>query len=208
MVLGLEFASQYFRALEAYEAREPERVPGCWRVAFEATTGESTTILQDLALAVNARLNHDLALALYRAGVADDPELRHRDLVRFHDIFYASIGEIQAMLAAKYSGFVRFLDLIGGQLDEMVVDFSYVRARDRAWQGALRLSELSSADERARAMEELDHGAVRVAERLLARDAAAVGWVARALRHIEESFPGRWSAWLAEGALSPESPAG
>lgn len=206
--LDLQFASQYFRALEAYEAGEGERVPRCWQLAFEAATGESTTLLQDLALAINARLNHDLALALYRTGVADDPELRRRDLVRIHDIFQASIDEIQAMLAAKYSRFLRFLDLIGGELDEMVVDFSYVRARDRAWQGAVELATLSSADERARAMEGLDHGAVRVAERLLARNVAAAGWVARALRHIEESFPGSWSEWFADSSETADASVG
>ena len=206
--LDLQFASQYFRALQAYEAGEPGKVPRCWRLAFEAATGESTTILQDLALAVNARLNHDLALALYRTGVADDPALRRRDLVRIEDLFQASIGEVQTMLAAKYSRFLRFLDLIGGELDEMVVDFSYQRARDRAWQGAVELAALASADERARAMEELDHGAVRVAERLLARNVAAAGWVARGLRHIEEAFAGSWSEWLADGSQPAHASAG
>ena len=41
---------------------------------YQATTNEQVTILQDLLLAVNTQLNHDLAIALLRTGIEDETE--------------------------------------------------------------------------------------------------------------------------------------
>ncbi|HEX8692500.1 MAG TPA: DUF5995 family protein [Longimicrobium sp.] len=197
-LLDRHFATRYFRALEAHEAGRAAEVPECWKAAFSAATGGKTTLVQDLALAVNARLNYDLPLALLAAGVGQgaERERRRRDLLKFEALFRASIDPVQDMLAAKYSPFLKVLDLAGLRLDEFLVDFSYRRARDAAWDNAVRLADCASPEERALLVREIDRRAADVANRILLRTVIGGGWVAQAVRQVEDRWQGRWSAWV------------
>src|SRR5712691_11291976 len=56
------FVTAYLNITRAVKLRVEEN----W---FQATTNEQATILQDLLLAVNTQLNHDLAIALLRTGI-------------------------------------------------------------------------------------------------------------------------------------------
>jgi hypothetical protein len=192
------FATRFFRALEAYEAGSAADVPECWKTAFAAATGGRTTLVQDLALAVNARLNYDLPLALMTAGIGEgeERERRRRDLVAFHALFKASIDPVQEMVAARYSPFLRVFDAVALRLDEMVVDFSYRRARDAAWDNAVRLADAPSEDERRMLLREIDRRTTVLANRILLRGIIGGDWVARALRAVEDRFQGRWSEWI------------
>lgn len=200
-LLDRHFATRYFRALEAHEAGRAAEVPECWKAAFAAAAGGKTTLVQDLALAVNARLNYDLPLALLAAGVGrgEERERRRRDLLRFEALFRASIDPVQDMLAAKYSPFLKVLDLAGLRLDEFLVDFSYRRARDAAWDNAVRLADCASPEERALLVREIDRRAADVANRILLRAVVGGGWIAQAVRQVEDRFGGRWSAWVEPG---------
>jgi hypothetical protein len=191
------FATRYFRPLEAHEAGRAAEVPECWKAAFAAAEGGRTTLVQDLALAVNARLNHDLPLALLAAGVDGDREKRHRDLLAFHAHYKASIDPVQEMLAGKYSPVLRVLDVMGLRLDELAADFSYRRARDAAWENAVRLADAPTREERAMLAREIDRRTTVLANRILMRGFMGGEWLARALRAVEDRFEGRWSEWVA-----------
>jgi hypothetical protein len=195
--LDLHFASQYFRALEAFEAGRLEAIPGCWLTAFQATSDQETTILQDLVLAVNARLNHDLAIALLRTGF-DEANLERQwsDYEQIHVIFQEGIDPVQDLLAQKYSQFLKFLDIIGGCLDEMVVDFSYTRARDAAWDNGLTLARAGSDAERQTLIREMDRRATVLGQKILLKHLTLSSWIVEALQHVERAFSGRWSDWV------------
>jgi len=50
---------------------------------------------------LNAELNHDLAIALIRADIEDDPAKRQRDLGRMRSVFVAELKPIQDLLAQQ-----------------------------------------------------------------------------------------------------------
>jgi hypothetical protein len=194
--LDLEFANLYFGALAAFEAGRIDVIPQCWATAFQAMVDEDSLILQNVILAVNARLNYDLAIALLRAGIDDDMPKRRRDLERIHVLFEAAINPTQDVLARKYSRFLKFLDLIGGKLDELVIDFSYTQARDGAWENAVALTREPSAERRQVMLHEIDQTANALAQKILLRGVMGADWIIQALRHIEKRFEGDWSEWV------------
>lgn len=189
-------ATRWLRALEAHEGGRPPEVPSSWRAAFAAAEGGKTTLLQDLALSVSARLNHDLPIALLHAGIGPDREARRRDLMAFHAVFRRATDAVQEMMAAKYSRVVGVLDVAGLRLDEWLADRQYRRAADAAWDNAVRLADAASDAERAELLGELDRRAAVLADAVLLRGISGVGWIAHALRAVEDRFGGRWSEWV------------
>jgi hypothetical protein len=194
--LSLHFATQYLRVLASFETGSMGGVPQCWAITFQATTNEQATILQDVILAANAQLNHDLAIALLRAGITVETEKRRRDLERMHSIFVAEFKPVQDLLAQKYSQFFKFLEVIGGQLEEMVADFAYTRARDGAWENALTLSGASSQEQCQALIQEMDKRATVLAQNILLRQVPASAWVIQVLRHVESAYSEPWSKWI------------
>jgi hypothetical protein len=196
--LDVQFANLYFRALSAFEAGRADRIPRCWALTLRSAAQGETTLPQDLMLAINVRLTHDLAIALWKAGVyAEGSERRIADFKKIHPLFKASIDPAQATLAGKYSRVVAVLDRLGGFVDELLVDRAYVYARDGALVDARRLADARSDAERAVILRGLDDDATRRAQRILLRDFAGGRWVVQALRRVEEAFPGKWSEWVA-----------
>jgi Family of unknown function (DUF5995) len=193
--LHLGFASRYLRALEAHEEGRTHELADCWKAAFAAAEGGETTLVQELALAENARLNYDLPVALLHTGLTGDREARRRDLLAFDALFRGALDDVQAMVAAKYSPFLRVLDMAALRLDELLVDFSHRRAVDAAWENACRLCDAPSDAERAAMLREVDRRATQLADRILLRGLVGGGWVAKALRQVERRFEGRWSEW-------------
>src|SRR5712691_1058827 len=194
--LILHCATQYLRALTSFEAGAITQVPQCWAIAFQATTNEQATILQDLLLAVNTQLNHDLAIALLRTGIEDETEKRQRDLERMHSIFVAELQPIQDLLAQKYCQFFKFLEVIGGQLEQMVANFAYTRAQNGAWENALSLSVAQSEEQRGVMIQEMDRRTTALAQDLLLKGLPASAWIIQVLRHIESAYSGPWSEWV------------
>lgn len=197
--LDLLFASQYFRILDHFEAGRRDQIPSCWRTALEAAVNGETVALQDIVLAVNARLNHDLGIALFQAGLTEeDTERRTRDYKRIHDIFSASINPVQEILARKYSAVLGLLDRVAGGLDELVVDFLYTQARDTALDNAFTLANADSEEAAREAMAGFDRRATKLAQTILLRPLVGGGWIVSALRQIEARYRGPWSDWVQE----------
>ncbi len=195
--LDLQFASQYLRIIENFLSGNLDALPGCWRIALQAAVRGDTIVLQDVVLAVNARLNHDLGLALYYSGFLDEnTEVRTRDYKKIHDIFAASINPVQTLLAAKYSSVIGFYDRISGTLDEMVVDFAYTQARDNALENAFELGRATSQQEFEAQVEAMDWEASQLAQKLLLRSTILGGWVIAALQYFESQHEGTWSSWI------------
>lgn len=200
--LDLHFASQYFRILDAFKQNRRTEIPLCWQTALDATTAGETLVIQDLVLSVNARLYHDLGIALWRAWLLEgDVERRIRDFKRIHDVFKASIGPAQDTLAAKYTGLLRLADIAGLSLDELVVDILYVQARDAALENARALAAADSGDERRATRRRMDRNANRQAQQILLRGVVGQERLIGLLRRFEERHQGSWSSYLVAAPL-------
>jgi hypothetical protein len=173
------FAARYLTA-----RADPVSAPRCWRAHFDTAGDAGLLVVQHLLLGINAHVNHDLAptvVDLVDAGAS--LESIRPDFDAINDI-----------LADVYRDLTRDLDRVtrwtaradaygGGRLFR----FSLSRAREQAWQAAVRLAPLDPAARRAelRAIDDL----VAVLARLIAHPAAPVRWLAWLLRRLETSHP-------------------
>lgn len=138
--LDVQFAQEYFDALEAYESGTGT-VPTSWKLAFELAHQKKTTVLQDLLLGMNAHILHDLPIALHKTGV--DPsrlELRKRDHEKVNEVLAGAIDEVQDEVTGHYSWALGFVDRLLGDKDELLTDAGIHAARKNAWSSARMLA--------------------------------------------------------------------
>jgi len=195
--LGLHFASQYFRTIQAFREGRRSDLPLCWQTALDAITSGVTLVVQDLVVSLNARLYHDLGIALWTSGLFEtDTERRTRDFRRVHDLFKASIGPVQRILFDRYSPLIRLADIAGGPLDEAAVDTLYIRARDKAIENARALAAVESIEERRVIRRQMDNEANQQAKKMLLRDLVGEELLIGLLRRFEEGHDEPWSSYL------------
>jgi len=138
------FARLYKDALDAWDRGDQGGVPKAWRIAFQANTDRTSTVLQDLILGVNAHVNHDLPLALFEVGIEPDREMRHADHTAVNEVLRAATDKLQESVEARYAPVLRAFDLAAGRFDENVANFSVTKAREEAWRAAEGLTDARS----------------------------------------------------------------
>ena len=132
------FAEMYREAAAAYVAGNMDAVPAAWKEAFDAASSKRNPVMLDLVLAMNAHINHDLSISVYRSGYAR----KHA-----HDFFYVEQGlsagtdNIIKGLKDHYNVIaVSTADGVLGQLDEIVSAVAMRVARINAWEDAANLA--------------------------------------------------------------------
>ena len=108
----------------------------------------------------------------------------------------AEVQPVQDLLAQKYCQFFKFLEVIGGQLEQMAANFAYTRAQNGAWENAFSLSVAESEEQRGVMIQEMDRRATALAQNLLLQGLPASAWMIQVLRHIENAYSGPWSSWV------------
>ncbi len=142
----IAFAALYRDALRQDAlARESDddvlarNVPKSWRVAFDAAYAGRGWVIQHLMLGVNAHINHDLALALLTAGIAQDRATRYADHTAVNQVLERSTLQLKTEVAIKWAPVLQRLDQAAGTLDDEVTVFSISKARDHAWAMAVAI---------------------------------------------------------------------
>lgn len=153
------FCEYYLSALEASLA---ERATGvdAWDVAFECNGARGTAAAVHALLGINAHINYDLALGLYRNIVQHGAEQDARLLARYHhdhdlvnEILAAAMPEIFAILRERYGCPLARIATFTRDVQRTVsgvVLFLLKMWRDRVWDDLLSLlAEERDADRRA-----------------------------------------------------------
>lgn len=140
------FAEHYRRALLAFERGEPARVPLPWQIAFRASTGGSTLLVQDALLGISAHVNYDLAYALTDVGIDPDRAAKRRDHDRINDVLRQLVDVVQQSLVEVYGaeGY-EHVDAALGSFDEAFTLLGLAQARNLAWENAEVLADSDSA---------------------------------------------------------------
>jgi Family of unknown function (DUF5995) len=141
--LDVAFAARYFDAYDAWHARRP--VTHAWHVAFDAANSSTTVALQHLLLGINAHVNLDLGIVTAHTVAVQELDAFRDDFYQVNLLIRGLIGEVQERISNISPGF-RWLDRLGGSLDETLFDFSMVQAREFAWRFARELSPLNERD--------------------------------------------------------------
>jgi hypothetical protein len=152
--LDVTFANRYLHALDQY--RDGERPSACWLLAFEAARRWRPIILQHLLLGMNAHINFDLGIAAAATCPGSElPPLKH-DFDEINKILAGLVNRVEDEVN-EVSPFINFLDHIDPSLDDAIINFSMERARQAAWEVAVRLAPLPQ-DEWGPELERLDRG--------------------------------------------------
>jgi len=141
--LDVIFANHYFIAYEAYN--NDKKSSKSWTLAFESTKLFRPTILQHILAGMNAHINFDLSQAVLDTAEDDLTSLKN-DFMLVNTILSEQVDAVQDKLAKIWPS-MRLLDWIAGKSDEAVIDFSMFKAREAAWENAVKLFERSD-DER------------------------------------------------------------
>ena len=160
----LQFVRLYVDALNSFDQGDLERVPAAWRIAFDLSARGEGMVIQHLLLGVNAHINHDLAIALVRAGIDPDRPVRYNDHTGVNDVLRRAANTLQDHVERLYSPALHFLDEIFGQWDEDFACLLVDRARETAWRHCLALVECSCEEDRAAVLREIDGHAGALAE--------------------------------------------
>lgn len=134
------FASEYLKALEAYE--NDREMPRCWRNAHDAATRRRGAVVEDLVLGINAHIVYDLPYAAYRAispGATSADLRKHRfDHEQVNNILVRAIPKVITNLG-QYGLMVRLADSVLKGLDDRVAATFFRFYRNQVWPVTLAL---------------------------------------------------------------------
>ena len=128
------FAKLYFDAIVRWES-DPARAPKAWRPLFRARGDDQLLPLQFALAGMNAHINNDLVIALYRIARSEqqypsrDGE-RYQDFQRVNDVLERVEVELQPVLS---TGVIAAIDGALGDLDTILAMWKVRHARDTAW---------------------------------------------------------------------------
>lgn len=137
--LDVRFANRYLETYDAFHAGGP--ITQSWRLAFDTGSHWWPIVLQHLLLGMNAHINLDLGIAAAETAPGDQLPALRRDFNTINDILHDLIDEVQEELAEVWP-LLRRLDLVAGDLDELLSRFGIDLSRDKAWAVAGELAAL------------------------------------------------------------------
>lgn len=131
--MDVAFARRYFDAFDAWQSGNTPTES--WRIAFEATSNSSTTVMQHLILGMNAHINLDLAISAAAVRQRDAIFGMRKDFMHINQIIAALTNRTQQQLAKIWLPFA-WLDQFFKTEDEGWIGFSISAARGASWKAA------------------------------------------------------------------------
>lgn len=129
------FGNYYRQAFFDYETGNLERVPGPWRVSFDASKSGGVTVFQHAILGIHAHINRDMAYAIADVTPYRERSRRLPDFVRTNRFIVESIDEVEDAVAS-YNPDLGALDAQLNRQDEKLLKQTLSRWRFRAWREA------------------------------------------------------------------------
>ena len=140
--LDVLFANRYLIALEQFRRGESPGV--CWQMAFTAAARWRPIILQHLLLGMNAHINYDLGIAAAQCSPGHDPASLKHDFYEINKILAGLVPQVMSNVCGL-SPWINLLAHIDPKAEIAVINFSMAKARDSAWELAVRLAALEEA---------------------------------------------------------------
>ena len=149
-----QFSNDYFKAFRGYERGEP--IPDAWRITFDAAARGDYHAGQDVLLASNAHVQHDLPFAMAEMGLrARNGESHKPDHDGVNEINSRVFDPIEDFIAANYDESFTWVDAKPSPLDEMGA-LEFVKTwREGAWRNAERLLAARTPEERRKVEDDI-----------------------------------------------------
>ena len=159
--LGLEaegFVSVYFDTFRDYQAGKP--VPEAWRIAFDAAAHGDDNAGQDMLLAINAHVQHDMPFVVAEVGLrTPDGTSRKHDHDVFNRMLSQAYDDIVPTVGRRYDPFMTWANASPSPVDNVAASQLVEGWREGVWRNAERLAGASSPAERAAVAAEIDANA-------------------------------------------------
>jgi len=130
--LDIDFANLY---LSASQAPQTESTPRSWSALLDRRSDHRVLPLQFALAGMNAHINHDLAIAVVTASaeLSTSPDAHHADFERVNTI----LATVEPQIRTSFSdALLNDLDRTAPGLQDVVANFSMVKARETAWANA------------------------------------------------------------------------
>lgn len=164
--LDVIFANRYIDAWERYYCHaQRDNITHVWMDSFNMGDSSRLIILQHLLLGMNAHINLDLGAAAATVAPGVDLLDLEGDFIAINRVLAELVDVVQDELAAL-SPWMRWLDKLGGRMDEAIFNFSMRKARESAWTFARYLAALPE-EEREKAIQKRDHEFARFARLII-----------------------------------------
>ena len=142
-IMDVAFANLYLKAYQDFSQKK--ECSASWQTTF--TAGKSTvTILQHIMLGMNAHINLDLGVAAATFAPGQRMDAFETDFMKVNLILKGLVNEMQERVA-RASRLMRVLDWMGKNTDELIINFSMVKAREQAWNFACYLAQQDPAEQ-------------------------------------------------------------
>lgn len=146
------FARFYIDAYNDYKKGLP--ISNSWKIAFDAGK-ERLTIIQHLLLGMNAHINLDLGQTAAKMVPGKQIQGIKDDFMEINEVLKSLTDEMQKRLG-KVSPLMFLLDWLGKRSDELIANFSMVKAREQAWRLAEDIALLETDQEKIERIKEAD----------------------------------------------------
>jgi hypothetical protein len=178
------FARRYTEAYWAHAQGKP--TTQAWALAFATARSSEPLVVQHLLLGINAHINLDLGIVVADMAHARSVPLDalSGDFDAINDVLAELTDRCQAAVVAG-SPLLAAVDVLFGEHDEALTQFSLRVARDGAWKFATQLAQ-APAGGRDELIEKRDASVADVGRRLLTR-AGPVHTTQRLARRLEWS---------------------
>lgn len=155
--MDIVFANLYFQALHD-SLHKPDSIPRAWRPLFSDRSRRGIAPIQFALAGMNAHINRDLALAVVQSckdmQVRPDSRVK-KDFDLVNPILQSTQDEVKLWFA---TGFIGLLDEVFGRLDDIMANWSIVKARDSGWINSVLLWEIRDKRLlRAAFLQNIDH---------------------------------------------------
>jgi hypothetical protein len=144
------FAEYYLMAFEGYMRGEP--ISEVWQLAFDMTQDDRLSVIQHLLLGMNAHINLDLAVTVSNVATPETIGSLKNDFYAINEVLSSLVDLVEDQIGRIYKS-IKFFDKLLGRLDERMVDRQMAKHRDRAWQLAIELTQLSGSERTKRILE-------------------------------------------------------
>jgi hypothetical protein len=134
--MDVAFANFYIQAYHDYKnGKEPS---AAWKASFDAKK-DRLTLIQHLLMGMNAHINLDLGQAAAATAPGDKIFSLRNDFMEVNKVL-GELTDVMQRKLGKVSPLMFVLDWAGQRTDEVVVNFSMVKARDQSWRLAEELA--------------------------------------------------------------------
>jgi hypothetical protein len=128
-LLDVTFANMYLTAYQSFVNNQD--CSSSWATAFSAKN-DKITIIQHIMLGMNAHINLDLGVAAATFSPGLNIEGLKNDFMKVNQILSDLTNEMQDRVS-KVSKLMILLDWLGKNTDELIINFSMIKAREQAW---------------------------------------------------------------------------